>query len=82
MFIIDEEVWYERVTAIRLTQKDEVGRLVDRYFPQVEMTIVDDEGESTDWVVLQDEGGNTVFCDSELEALQRAIAYRNKLNSY
>ena len=83
MFIIDEEFWYERVTAIRLTQKDEVGRLVDRYFPQIErLTFINGEEADADWVVIADEGGNTVFCDSELEALQRAIAYRNKSNSY
>lgn len=83
MFMVDEEVWYERVTAIRLTQKNENNELVDRYFPQVERSLsIDGEEAESDWVVISDEDGATVFYDSELEALQKAIEYRNTKNSY
>ena len=79
-----DEVWYERITAIRLTQKDEKGELVNRYFPQVERAVVSRDGnyESTDWVVLTDDNGEAIYCDTEKEAIEKAIKYRDSKDSY
>lgn len=77
---MSKEIWYERITAIRLTQENEDGKLESRFFPQIERTEIDDcTGESsTDWVVIIDDGGEAEYFLEETMALKSAMEYRDR----
>lgn len=77
---MDIEIWYERVTAIRLTQKNDKGDLESRFFPQIERTEYNNDTgeESNDWIIINKEDGSPIFFLEENTALEYAMKYRDR----
>lgn len=77
---MNTEIWYERATAIRLTQKNDREELESRFLPQVERTEINDftGKESTDWIILTKDDGEPVYFLEEYAAIMYAIEYRDR----
>ena len=78
------ERWYERVSALMLTQENENKELEQRYFPQVEITDIDEMGNEirSGFCNLLDKHGKSIYFKSEIGAINYAIKCRDKHNSY
>lgn len=76
------EIFFGRVTALKLNQKNEKGEIEARYFPQIERTVVNDgEPNPSEWILTSNADGQTIFFLSEKEALDFAMEIRDKENS-
>lgn len=73
------EIFFGRVSALKMQQKNEEGELETRYFPQIERTaVINGVPNPAEWILTSNEQEQTIFFLSEVEALEFAMKVRDQ----